>query len=48
MHEYVLLMHFNPRLFAKDDMLTCLRQELTQKNSKTGGEGRVHVKNMNL
>ena len=30
MHEYMLLMGFNPRLFAKDDRLTCLYQELTQ------------------
>jgi hypothetical protein len=29
MHEYVLLMHFNSRLFAKDDKLICLYQELT-------------------
>jgi hypothetical protein len=30
MHEYVLLMHVNPRLFAEDDKLTCMCQELTQ------------------
>jgi hypothetical protein len=32
MHEYMLLMRFNPRLFAKDDKLTCLCQELTKNN----------------
>jgi hypothetical protein len=26
----VLLMHVNPRLFAEDDKLTCMCQELTQ------------------
>jgi hypothetical protein len=30
MHEYMLLMHFNPRLFAKDDKLICMCQELIQ------------------
>ena len=35
MHEYMLLMRFNYRLFAKDDKLTYLCQESTQNNSKT-------------
>jgi hypothetical protein len=33
----MLWMHFNPRLFAKDDKLICMCQELTQNNSKIRG-----------
>jgi len=47
MHEYMLLMCFNPRIFAKDDKLTCLCQELNQNSLKTRGKGKVDAKNMN-
>jgi len=33
----MLLMHFNPRLFAKDDKLICMCQELIQNSSKIRG-----------